>query len=474
MSFLLRIIIVSHLVIPAFIFSCTSPKEAKEYDLVIYGGRVIDPETNTDSIFNIGINEGTIAKVSKDSLIGKSYINASGLVVSPGFIDLHEHGATDETYKIMAHDGVTTAFELELGTGDVANWFKEREGGQVVNYGVSIGHIKVRMNVFNDPGTFTPKGKANTDKATEEQIAEMEKQIEEGLKNGAVAVGFGLAYTPGATTEEFKAMLGVAKKFGASSHIHLRGGLAGLNEAINSAIEVGTPLHIVHINSSGGAQTSEFLKIIKEAQDKGHDITTEAYPYEAGMTAIESAIFDGWQNWDDEKIGIHQWVETGEFLNRETFGKYREQGGRVIIHSRTEEMTLSAIESPLTMIASDGLLEDGKGHPRTSGTYSKVLGKYVRELHALTLQDAVRKMTIEPAKRLEGFVPAMKKKGRLQEGADADITIFDPTLVIDQSTYSAPTLSPKGIPYVIIAGKIVIDQGKLVPGVKPGKAIKKL
>ncbi len=144
----------------------------------------------------------------------------------------------------------------------------------------------------------------------------------------------------------------------------------------------------------------------------------------------------------------------------------------MIIHSRTEEMTRAAIENPITMIASDGLIEDGQGHPRTSGTYSKVLGKYVREESVLTLMDALRRMTIGPARRLEGYVSAMERKGRLRVGADADITIFEEATVIDRSTYTNPTLPSEGIPYVLVNGVLVVQGGELVPDARPGRAIK--
>ncbi|MEQ9591044.1 MAG: amidohydrolase family protein [Cyclobacteriaceae bacterium] len=460
------------LLIGILFYNCTSP-ERVPYDLAINGGRVMDPESGTDKVMNVGILDGKIAIVTEEEISATASVDAKGLVVAPGFIDLHEHGMTDETYGIMAHDGVTTAFELEVGTDSVAKWYEEREGGKYVNYGVSIGHIQVRMNVLGDQGAFLPSDKAIEERATEEQIASMQQKIEQGLKEGAIGVGFGLAYTPAATTEEFEAMLRVALGAKAPSFIHMRGGLEGIQEAIGTATKVGTPLHLVHINSSGGAQTQDFLDLVQKAQDAGYDITTEAYPYEAGMTRIESALFDGWEDWTDEQIAIHQWPETGEFLNRESFGRYRKEGGGIIIHSRTEEMTMAAIASPLTMIASDGFLADGKGHPRTAGTYSKVLGKYVRELKAMSLMDALAKMTIQPAKRLEGYVPQMANKGRLQQGADADIVIFNAEEVIDQSTYMEPALPPKGIPYVLVAGQLVIENGKLNEAVKPGVAIRK-
>ena len=161
-------------------------------------------------------------------------------------------------------------------------------------------------------------------------------------------------------------------------------------------------------------------------------MTTEAYPYGAGMTEIQSALFDDWQTWPDARFGLHQLVSTGERLTRATFGKARAAGGTVIIHGRSEEQTRAAIASPLAMIASDGFIENGRGHPRTSGTFAKVLGKYVREDKVVPLMDALRRMTLEPARRLERRTPAMANKGRIKVGADADLTIFDPATVIDR------------------------------------------
>ena len=408
------------------LIGCAPPETTLErYDLVVQGGRVMDPESGLDAVRNVGVRDGRIEEISADTLEGEQTVDATGLVVAPGFVDLHAHGQSEEAFRLMVRDGVTTAFELEVGTGDVSAWYGEHEGGQILNYGVSIGHIPVRMRVMGDSGEFLPSGSGGSETATEEQIAEMERLIEDGLGQGAVAVGFGLAYTPAATTAEFESMLRIAAAHGASAHIHVRGGPDGLNEAIESAAATGASLHVVHANSSGGASTAEFLRTIEQARSDGQDVTTEAYPYEAGMTMIESALFDDWESWDDDRFPIHQWAETGERLTRDSFARYRAQGGGVIIHSRTEEMTRAAIENPITIIASDGLIEDGQGHPRTSGTYSKVLGKYVREGNVLTLMDALRRMTIEPARRLQGYVSAMERKGRLRVGADADIAIFE-------------------------------------------------
>lgn len=442
------------------------------YDLVIANGRVMDPESGLDAVRYVGIREGRVEAVSEESLDGTRVIDATDRVVAPGFIDLHEHGQTQEAYALMVQDGVTSAFELEVGTGDVEAWYAERVGGQLVNYGVSIGHIPVRMIVMDDPGDFLPSGPGGHAPASEEQIAAMARRIGEGLNAGAVAVGFGTAYTPAATEDELRVMFQTAAEHGASAHIHVRGGPEGVGETIALAAETGVALHVVHANSSGGAETVEFLQVIQAARDRGQDVTTEAYPYGAGMTAIESALFDDWETWPAARYADFQWVETGERLDRESFARYRGQGGTVIIHGRTEEMTLAAVASPLTMIASDGFIENGRGHPRTSGSYAKVLGKYVREQGVMDLMEAVRKMTIEPARRLESRVPTLANKGRVRVGADADLVVFDPTTVIDRSTYMNATIPSEGFEYVLVGGVPVVDQGALVTGARPGRAVR--
>lgn len=447
-------------------------KQAATYDLVIANGRVIDPESGLDGVRHVGIRGGTIAAVSPTPLAGARVIDASRHVVAPGFIDLHEHGQQDESYRMMVRDGVTSAFELEVGTGDVAGWYKAREGGQIVNYGVAIGHIPARMKVLGDPGRgLVPAGIGGSGSATDEQMAAMEAILRDGLAQGAVAMGFGTAYTPGAPMSEIERMFRVAAAGGVSGHVHMRGGLAGLHETIAAAKSAGMPLHIVHVNSSANAELDGFLAAIKAAREAGQDVTTEAYPYGAGMTEIQSALFDDWVTWPDERFGLHQLVSTGERLTRATFGKARAAGGTVIIHGRSEAQTRAAIVSPLSMIASDGFIENGRGHPRTSGTFAKVLGKYVRDEGVVTLMDALRRMTLEPARRLERRIPSMSAKGRIRVGADADLTVFDPATVIDRATYEDATLPSAGIPYVIVGGQPVVDGGQLTSA-RPGRAIR--
>jgi N-acyl-D-aspartate/D-glutamate deacylase len=444
---------------------------AQTYDLVIANGRAMDPESGLDAVRNIGIRAGRISAISASPLIGARVIDAANLVVAPGFIDLHEHGQQEESYALMVRDGVTSAFELEVGTADVAAWYASRDPGQIVNYGVSVGHLPARMRVLRDPGAFLPAGIGGSGSASDAQTAQMEAILRKGLDEGAVAVGFGSAYTPGASMLEIERLFRVAPAANASVHIHMRSGVAGLDSTIAAAARARARLHIVHVNSSADTMLPAFLSRIQAARARGQDVTTEAYPYGAGMTEIQSALFDDWRRWPEERFALHQLVATGERLNRRTFEEARRKGGTVIIHGRSEEQTRAAVVSPLSMIASDGFIEGGRGHPRTSGSYAKVLGKYVREEKALSLMGALRKMTLAPAQRLEERVPAMKAKGRLHVGADADLTIFDPLTVADRSTYEDATIPSAGIPSVIVAGQVVVDSGRVTTA-RPGRAIR--
>ena len=275
-------------------------------------------------------------------------------------------------------------------------------------------------------------------------------------------------------------MFRVAARFSASCHVHLRNAgmkepsssTQALEEVIAAATITGAPLHVVHIQSTGGKATPKLLQMIAEARSRKLDVTTECYPYIAGMTEIQSAIFnEGWQEVFGIDYGDLLWAATGERLTKESFERYRKTGGMVAIFSMTEEIVENALANPLTMIASDGILNNGKGHPRTAGTYTRVLGKYVRERGALSLMDALRKMTLMPAQRLEHRVPAMKNKGRIRVGADADLVVFDAAHVSDKSTYDNPAQYAEGVRQVLVNGVPIIKDGQLQP-VFPGRPVR--
>ncbi len=449
------------------------------YDIVIANGHVMDPESGLDAVRNVGITAGKIGAISKEPLKGKSTLDAKGLVVAPGFIDLHEHGQAPRNYQFQAHDGVTTSLELEVGTDNVDDWYASRENQSLINFGVSIGHIPVRMQVMHDPGNFLPTGDAAHREATPQELTEINSGIRKGLQRGALAVGMGINYTEAATHDEIVELFRIAAAQNAPVHVHVRyagmqepaTGLVGIEEVIAAAASAGAPLHIVHITSIGLKNTPQLIAVIKGAQKHGLDVTTECYPYIAASTHLESAIFDpGWQERQGITFKDLQWSKTGERLTAETFEKYRKEGGAVVIFSIPEASARAAVADPMVMIASDGIPGlDPKMHPRGQGTFSRVLGHYVREEKALDLMTALRKMTLMPAQRLQNRAPAFKDKGRIRIGADADLTVFDPQRIIDKATFENPLQYSEGIQFVLVNGVPVLKDGQLIDAVFPGR-----
>jgi N-acyl-D-aspartate/D-glutamate deacylase len=447
---------------------------AQNYDVVLRGGRVMDPESSLDAVRYVGINGKKIAAISARPLRGKIEIDAGGLVIAPGFIDLHSHGQTPEAYRYKAMDGVTTALELEVGVSPVSEWYSARESKSLIHFGASSGHIPARMALLHDTGGLLPRDAAMNRPATAEEQKAIESVVQKGLDEGALGMGLGITYTPTASPDEVLNLFYLAAKFKRPVFVHMRAGnvIAALQEVITDAVVAGVPLHVVHLNSAATAKTPRALRMIEGARARGLDVTTEAYPYTAGMTEIASAAFNGWENQPPEYYSAFQWPATGERLTRESFERYRKQGGFVAQFSNTDEMVRVAISHPLVTIASDGIIENGIGHPRAAGTYARVLGKYVREEHALSLMDAIRKSSLMPAQRLETMSPQMRQKGRLKVGADADIAVFDPAHVIDKATYQNPAQYSEGFRYVLVEGTFVVRDGKLQVGVAPGQGIR--
>jgi len=451
------------------------------YDLVILHGRVMDPASGLDAVRNVGVRAGRIASLTSGAIAGRDTIDAHGLVVAPGFIDLHQHAQDSVAYRVEAAGGITTALELESGTADVDGWYAARAGKAMINYGVSAGHERVRMVVLPDSGRAVPSGDAAHRAATEAEVAEIERRLTIGLRRGAVAVGLLLGDTPGASTAEVAAVFRVAAREHASVHVHLRpvatdDDTSDIEEVLSDARATGAALHVVHLPSTAQNLTPRYLAMMAAARGRGRDVTTEAYPYTTGMAEIDGALYDGWEQKPDAWFTRKEWPATGERLTRETFARYRAQGGYVVAHpadeTAAESWVRSALASPFAVIATDGILDHGVGHPRVAGTYARVLGRYVREGHALTLMAALRKMTLLPARRLERRVPSMRRKGRLAIGADADIVVFDPERIVDRATYREPTLPPDGVPFVVVNGTVVVRGGRAVEGVMPGRAVR--
>jgi len=390
---------------------------------------------------------------------------------------------------------VTTSLELEIGVYPVAEWLAEREGQSIIHFGATVGHLPARVKLFHDLdiGSWALEDPDDpnravlmreTDYAYKDTSAEEREMLlaimSKGLEDGGLGFGLGITYTPGASREEILEVFELAEKRGVPIYVHLRGENSGgtlgaFQEVLADASVTGASLHIVHMNSTAGESAKTVLKMIRGARERGVDVTTEAYPYTAGSTKIESALFDSWEGRTDEDYGHLQWPPTGERLNAASFERYRKQGGWVIIHGRNEETNEWIVAQPDVMVASDGIpFLHGPAHPRGAGTFSRILGHYVREQEVLSLMDALRKMTLLPAQRLEGVAPNMKKKGRVQVGADADLTIFDPATVIDRATYDKGDVPSAGIIHVLVEGTFVLKDSSIQDGVFPGKAIRGL
>jgi N-acyl-D-aspartate/D-glutamate deacylase len=471
------------LIFSLFLTLAATIVSAQQYDLVLEGGRVMDPETGLDGVRNVAIRDGKIVRISSDVLTGKRVIHAKGLVVAPGFIDLHQHGQEMESQRVKALDGVTMALELEIGAPDVAQFLKAKQGRSLIHYGTSASHPAARALIFGAPlpaGEILPKNGPATDQpASKEQIGRIQERLRSELDAGALAIGMGIQYTPAATRLEVIDMFRLAAERRVPVYTHVRSSsrvdpgsaIESVSEVIGASAITGAALHIVHVNSSCLRDALECLSLIAGARARGLDVTTEAYPYIAGMTFINSALFNpGWQ----ERAGGISYgnlvlPDTGEHLTKERFEELHNSSTprTVLVFSNSQQIIDEVIPQPLVMIASDGL----PGHPRNAGTYSRVLAQYVREKGTITLMDALRKMSFMPAQMLEQSTPVARQKGRLQEGADADIVVFDAATIVDRATFEKPIEPSIGVHYLLVAGTVVVNDGRIVPDVFPGCAL---
>ena len=481
-----------------FLLSAAAPFAATApYDLVILHGRVMDPETGADRIANVGVRAGKIAAISNEALDGARTIDAKGLVVAPGFIDLHSHAQYAFGYDQQAQDGVTTSLELEEGVYPIAPFYAVRQGKTRINFGASVGLQSIRVKIktgideegsldapFNSWGKILPRKSEWAEQTLSPAERERERAMfAEGFAAGGLGIGVLSEYLPGAGRDEIYLLMKEAGRLHAPVFVHARAAaladadnlMTPVQELIADAAATGAPVHLCHIGSKALSAIDMILDMIDGAHSRGVDVTTEVYPYDASSTAIGSALFNpGWQERLAAKYSDIEWPPTGERLNAQSFERYRaQQPGMAIVNHRIPESTVTAaVAHPGVMIASDAIVYiDGKGHPRATGTFARVLGVYVHQKHALSLMDALGKMTWLPAHRLEAISPAMRRKGRVQVGADADLTLFDPATVTDRATYQSPTLTSAGIPYVIVGGVPVVDRGKIVPAVHPGKGV---
>jgi N-acyl-D-aspartate/D-glutamate deacylase len=470
------------------VMACGEPAPA--YDVVINHGRVIDPDSRLDAVRSIGIRNGKIVAVSKTPLAALREIDASNRVVSPGFINLHSHSVAEAGYQLELLDGVTTVLELEAGGYPIDTFGQQLGASPLTHFGASVGHAWIRLQII-DPaalaeltqtGKLDMSGAAFTQTATPAQREQIERLLETQLDKGGLGIGFLLDYMTRAVDDAERDMIfAVAARHGVPVFVHVRRGIdgdpSGLLEVIETAERFGAAVHICHLNASAMSGVDRWLNEIDAARARGVDVTTEMFPWTAGSASISSDVFS--RNWR-EIFAIDytdvQGAETGEWLTEESFQAYRKARpeGQTMHHYIREEWNRLAIQRPHVMVASDAmplLSYERKVVPNGAGTSARILGQYVREEGLLSLSDAIARLSLFPAMRMQAFAPAFFKKGRISLGADADLVIFDPASIAASADYDEPFLPPAGIDFVLVSGSVAAERGAVVTERGSGKKL---
>ena len=493
--------------------------EPGEYAVVILNGRVMDPETGFDGQRNVGIRDGRIATITQREISGREVVDATGLVVAPGFIDTEQHGLGPWGIKVNLRDGVTTQMDFEVGAANIADWYQAREGRTQANFGTVVGQEFARMRVHDGlelkgpnvsmPAFFSYRSRAAEDgvdgwsvtRSSVEQMNEITRILDEGLRQGALGVGSTIGYAQkGITTYEMLEAQRAAARYGRLTAVHHRfhpsaatptESPIGLNEVLTNAMVLKAPLQLHHDNDYGWWENEEKLAL---ARQQGHNVWATYYPWIAGSGNYGASIVapDTWE----QAMG-YKYEETiydpqlDRFVTREEFLSYAasEPGRALVAFSPPRKEWLpewTKIEH--FVVAGDGmpgLDVDGKalswdspyeayaGHPRSAGTHAAVL-RIARE-NEVPLMHTLSQLSYWTAKHLgETGLEAMQERGRLQEGMVADITIFDPEGVTEHATYkSGQNGTPStGIPFVLVHGTVVVKDSKALAGVFPGQAIR--
>ncbi|MCH4890172.1 amidohydrolase [Acidaminobacter sp. JC074] len=449
------------------------------YDLVIKDGIVIDPERGIRTIASIGITNGIIKRITREDIEGKSIIDAGGLIVSPGFIDIHTHvDAKEDLGKCMAIQGVTSVVSGNCGlnTYPVDKFYKTFEkGGLVVNEAMLIGHTFELRSQVGITDIFEP--------ASKEQINEMVKLCEDAFKAGAFGLSFGIEYQPGSSFDEMLELAKVSAKYGRMIAVHTRHdafrAVEGIHEALKLAELTGASLQFAHLEHTFGVGLmTEVLDSLKRARKKGYDVWADSGLYSAFATLTSAPCFD---DGCAEKFGVDYSdfvIATGTYAGsrctRELLKQVRkeEPNSFTIGFTNRDSDAVEAIKEPFVMLSSDIIPSENpdEGHPQATGTVPKLFRWISREMGLLTTLEAINKAAFLPAERL-----GLTNKGRIKVGADADIVIFNERTIRDTSDYSIygnPKEKPQGISAVIIDGKIVVKDNEFI-NLKAGKALRK-
>lgn len=502
----------------AILYSCTSKTDNKssfkplkastEFDVVILHGRVMDPETNFDAIRNVGIKDGIIGLITEEEIKGKETIDATGLVVAPGFIDGHQHCIEPYIYRLMVRDGRTTILDLEVGAyGPLLDkWYKNHEGKSPINYGVAVSHEFARAAVLdgfkdwkyiNTPDAIRSRYGSGWTKTrpTLEQGNEILKNLDAGLCQGGIGIGSTVGYMrEGVSAREIFELQKLSGLYGRQIGMHFRNTpgndvqeINGIQEMLANAAALGTPAIADHFNNPGYNMVHELLVRMRE---RGYNVWGEVYPYAAGSTAL-NAVFLEPEIWE-KQLGYKlnetvQDVETGEYYTAETRAEMikKEPTRAVLVYKMPESAIIDWMRMPGVAIGSDGMppipdtglqwdtpYEDMPNtHPRVAGSFAKVL-RLARE-NNIPLMQAVSMTSYNYARPLGDMgLKAMQVRGRMQVGMVADITLFNPETVTDNATYKQGTLPSTGIPYVLVNGIIVMKDSEPLPVFTAGQPIR--
>jgi dihydroorotase-like cyclic amidohydrolase len=473
---------------------------------------VIDPESALDAQRNVGISGQTVTAVTEDEIDGATVIDVTGLVVSPGFIDLHSHAQTLAGRRLQAHDGVTTALDLEVGRSPIENAYAyEASPGSPIHYGFSASWASARMQVLtgqvSDGGVgsaFSVLGEAAwRAPVTERQLSQVLGRLSDDLGRGAIGIGLLLGYAPEVGPLEYLEVARLAAEARVPTFTHCRDlvemlpttKIDGAEEIVRAASETGAHMHYCHLNSTSGRHIDRVLSLLERCQRDGGYVSTEAYPYGSGATAI-GAAFLAPERLPERRLTPRSliYMPTGERVADEARLRQlrsTDPGALVIIEMLREDdpvelaLLRRSFASEGTMVASDSmpLVPTSAGfdplrwplaggavtHPRTAGCFSRVLRIWREE--GRPLADAVRRCAFLPARVLEESCPAMRTKGRVQPGSDADLVVFDPTVVTDQATYADSTRPSTGVRHLLVDGAFVVRDGDLIPDARPGRLI---
>ncbi|MFK7915430.1 MAG: amidohydrolase family protein [Pseudomonadales bacterium] len=476
---------------------------AAQYDTVLLGGRVMDPESGLDAVRNVGIRDGRIATISRRALKGREVIDASGHVVTAGFIDAHFHWVRPVGYKLGLRDGVTTAMDLEFGAlgTQVEQWYEQRAGQTQVNYGTSASHELARSKVLDDAQALdapTAGATRTAGSGWSETVADVDQGrrilavLDAGLRAGAVGVGSTLGYMPGVTAQEMYAVQAQAAGYGRQTSVHLRhtpgtatSEVNGAQEVMANAVALGAPLSINHFNNPGWRQVQTLLLGLRAA---GHNIWGEIYPYAAGSTTI-NAVFLRPESWVEALGRRYEDTmfdpQTQTFYTRERYEQTVAEAPAtvVVLYKMPADLVPDWLRLPGITMGSDGMPIPGDWpwptaysalpnmHPRGAGARGKSL-RMARE-HDIPLMQVLAALSYNVARYLgdTGLV-ALQERGRMQEGKVADIVIFDPDTVTDKATYAQGTRPTEGIPWVLVNGVVTVRDGAVLADVAAGQPIR--